>query len=374
MFDIVVVGGNLSGSAAAIHAAEREGKVALIERNKEPHFPARCGEGTVDVVLEILPIDTDTISKNKITNIIINVETKKYSLHTKDHGIIIFDRHQTEKELLKKADQVGVELYLGRSMRDFNPPHTIVLNNKEQIKVRVILDASGIACQIGRRIGMDTKLATEDIGVCIQSRVKSNFDADTIQMWFHRPYAPFGYAWLFPIDEETANIGIGVMGGQQLDLQELLNDYIDDVIGGKYKILHTFRACVPLGPPLHRLVKDNVMVLGDAARLANPATGSGIGNALFSGSLAGIIATDFAKEKLPDLELYQHLMSNTIVRLDKIYRRRRRLTTDKKFIAGYNKAFFSLSIINRLFSTLLEKHVVKIFRKDISLIKKYQTS
>ena len=53
----------------------------------------------------------------------------------------------------------------------------------------------------------------KNVGVCVQSRVKGEFNSDAMKFWFHKPYAPFGYAWLFPINARLANIGIGIPGG-----------------------------------------------------------------------------------------------------------------------------------------------------------------
>jgi len=44
-----------------------------------------------------------------------------------------------------------------------------------------------------------------------------------MKLWFHKPYGPMGYAWLFPLNKNLANIGIGIMGGQKIDLKELLD-------------------------------------------------------------------------------------------------------------------------------------------------------
>ena len=143
--------------------------------------------------------------------------SKEYHITLNKHRVYIIDRNYAENYLLKEAEKKGVELKLGISMNGFNPPNDIILNNNKIIKGRVIIDASGIACQVGRQIGMGPKLLKQQIGVCIQSRVQGNFDNETLKIWFHKPYAPFGYAWFFPVNEKTANIGIGISGGQKID-------------------------------------------------------------------------------------------------------------------------------------------------------------
>lgn len=158
----------------------------------------------------------------------------------------------------------------------------------------MIIDASGIACIIGRKIGMDTLLKPRDVGICIQSRILSNFEEESIKIRYYKPFAPFGYSWIFPFSDELANIGIGIPGGQKIDLQKSLNEYISSV-AEDYEIKSTFRACVPV--PLKKLVAKNIMIVGDAARLALPLIGGGIGNALFLENWPGLSAPNTLEKK-----------------------------------------------------------------------------
>jgi digeranylgeranylglycerophospholipid reductase len=373
MFDVIVIGGNLAGASAAINAAEKGVNVALIERCKEPFFPAHCGEGIADVLGEFLELDKISCPKNEINLVQLNVSNSKdYFFKLKKHKIFIFDRNYVEKKLLEKARKKGVKLMLGVSMNDFKPPNDVILDDEEIISGRVIIDASGIACQVGRRLGLNTSLKPWDIGVCIQSRVESNFNNKIQKMWFHKPYAPFGYAWVFPINNKLANIGLGIPGGIQEDVDELLKNYINFTTNGDYIVLSTFRSCVPSGLPLQTLVKDNVMFAGDAARLTDPALGVGIPNAIFSGGLSGFIAAKYVLGELPSLEIYQTEMQYKISKLTRTYFNKSKLTTDQKYISAYKKAFTMLSIINKISPNFFQGHVAKIMRKDYAILEKYK--
>ncbi|MCK4365566.1 MAG: NAD(P)/FAD-dependent oxidoreductase [Thermoplasmatales archaeon] len=375
MFDVVVIGGNLAGATAAINAAEIGASAVLVERNKEPFSQAHCGEMLIDTEAELLNLDKIGCAKNEINTIKINISSKEKTFKLKTRRIIIFDRNFVEKRLLKEAEKSGVKLMLGIHMRDFKPPHEIILDNNEIIKGKIIIDASGIACQVGRRVGLDTKLKPKSIGVCIQSRVQSNFDANIIKSWFHKPYAPFGYAWLFPLNEKIANIGLGVPGGQKLDLAKLLKSYINDMTNGKYKINSTFRACVPSAPPMNRLIKDNVLITGDAARLAHPLSGGGIRNALFSGSLAGIIAAKYSLGEISSLEPYQDTMQTKILRLGKEYNFKCKISKNEDiFLRNFGMAISTICLIHRLFPNFLERLFTKFSERDKLILESYKES
>ena len=361
MFDVVVIGGNLAGANAAIKAAERGVSVALIERHKKPFFPAHCGEAMPSTWTELIDLDGIGCPKNEIKKIILNVSSpKEYSLKLKKHKALIFDRNFVENYLLKEAKKKGVELKLGIRMSGFNAPNDVILHNDKIIKGKIIIDASGISCQVGKHIGMNTKLLNKQIGVCIQSRVQGDFDNETLKIWFHKPYAPFGYAWFFPVNDKTANIGIGIPGGQKLDLSDLLKSYIKDVTGGNFKVTHNFRACVPLAPPMSRLVKDNVMIVGDAARLVNSEWGCGIGNALFSGSNAGMTAARYIQGEISSLESYQKLMRPRISVLQRAYKHRKKFEIEKKYVNTYRRNYSTINVANKILPGFLQDYISKI--------------
>jgi digeranylgeranylglycerophospholipid reductase len=369
MFDIIVVGGNLAGATAAINAAKTGANVALIEKNKEPLFPPRCGEATDEVTAEILKLDKIGCPKNQIKQITINVASKKeYNFKVKKHGIYIIDRNFVEKYLLKDAEQKGAEVIIGSRMTNFNPPNEIVLDNKKTLKGKIIIDATGMTCRIGKKIRDDTELKPSDIGVCIQSRVEGNFNPDVMKMWYDKPYAPFGYAWFFPKSEKLANIGLVGPGGQKLDLPYLLDKYIKNETKEKFKVIHTFRSSVPASKPLEPLTTDNIMFVGDAARFANPIFENGINNAVFSGSVAGIIAAKFIKGNISTLKIYEELMKHKVKRLKKDYYKKSRLKTEEEYIKTCRRGFSLLYSLNKVFPNILQNQLVKIVKKDKKIL------
>ncbi|MCK4902816.1 MAG: NAD(P)/FAD-dependent oxidoreductase, partial [Thermoplasmatales archaeon] len=340
--------------------------VALVERHKKPFFPAHCGEAMPNTWTEFIDLDSIGCPKNEIKRIILNVSSpKEYSLKLKKYKALIFDRNFVENYLLKEAKKKGVELKLGIRMSSFKPPNDVILSNKKNIKGKIIIDASGISCQVGKHIGLDTKLLNKQIGVCIQSRVQGDFDNETLKIWFHKPYAPFGYAWFFPVDDKTANIGIGIPGGQKVDLSNLLKNYIKDVTGGNFKVTHNFRACVPLAPPMSRLYKDNVMFVGDAARLVNSEWGCGIGTALFSGSSAGTTAAKFIQGELSSLEPYQESMKSRLKILERGYKHRVKYENESKYVNTYRRNYSIISSLNKVVPSFLQNYISKIILNRI---------
>ena len=189
-------------------------------------------------------------------------------------------------------------------------------------------------------------------------------------MWWSEPYAPFGYAWLFPINENYANIGLGIIGGQNLILENLLKKYIKTMINEKYKIIHTFQSCEPMAKPLENIVINNIMFVGDSARLVDPASGAGIHNAVFSGSLAGLTSSKYINGEIKSLDLYQKLMTQKINKIKKTYKNKSKLTTAKQYDKAFNKIFTSINILNKLIPNFYQNQITKLLYKDIKKVER----
>lgn len=373
-YDLVVVGGSLAGTAAVINALEKGATVALIERNPNPFDPPHCGEGIDVITASFIDLKKIDCHMNPITKIIINLTEKyEYSLDVGDQVLTIFDRNRLENELITKTRKEGADVILGSTVIDFDEKTNVIkTDNDENISGKIIIDASGIQCVIGKEVGLKTKIKGKDIGVCIQSRVRGSFDPKLVKIWFDEPFAPLGYAWLFPISKNQANIGLGIPGGMHRSLQPLLDAYIDREMGDDAQIESTFRSCVPLATPLQRVIKNKVMITGDAARVVNPFLGSGIANAIFSGCFAGIVAGDYVNGNIKSIDLYQQLMSEIITRLTKTYRRREKIFEKDRYVPAYHKALIAFSIANKINPNYFNRAVRKTIEKNISLIQSYK--
>lgn len=371
MFDIAIVGGNLAGGAAALKAIQDNTlSIALIERNKKPYTPPHCGEVIYDVEKDWLNLDKIKCKYNELDQVFIHVSNTDYQLKLKQYKPIIIDRYYFEKKLLEEAKRKHVELFLGTRVSDFKKPNTLILEDNNVIKAKIIIDASGISCIIGKKIGIDTSLKPKDIGICIQSLVKGNFEKNKMTIWFHKPYAPFGYGWVFPKSNKYGNIGIGIPGGYHNDLQFLLKCFIKDMVNDDYEIINTFRDCVPCAKPLATLVKENVMITGDAARLVDAPTGAGINNALFSGSLAGHISSNYIAGKIVSIELYEKLLTKKVKILNRSYRGKdNALVNDKIFLKKYNRSNFLLSHIHKLAPGFSEGLIARRLKKDQEILR-----
>ncbi len=105
-----------------------------------------------------------------------------------------------------------------------------------------------------------------------------------------------GYLWLFPLPDGLTNAGLGmrsdILSRRRVNLKAVFEKAIAHHpelalrFGSASAVSGVEAWTLPLGPPKGRLSGDRVILAGDAARLVDPFTGEGIGNALWSGRAA----------------------------------------------------------------------------------------
>jgi flavin-dependent dehydrogenase len=116
-----------------------------------------------------------------------------------------------------------------------------------------------------------------------------------------------GYFWVFPLSEDTANVGFGMLtrsiAQQRINLKEALYAFIQasPELGARFaqstQIGKLEGFGLALGSRRVPMSGDHFLLIGDAASLIDPASGEGISNAIVSGKVAAeTIVVAFEKQ------------------------------------------------------------------------------
>lgn len=108
------------------------------------------------------------------------------------------------------------------------------------------------------------------------------------------------YGWIFPTGPSTANVGIGVWGGERdsKELRPLLDKFVTQNPFARQRLAGAKEVTPLRGWPLDlgnnagRCSRAGLLVIGDAASFVDPITGEGIGTALVSAELAAATALE----------------------------------------------------------------------------------
>lgn len=310
--DIVVVGGGPGGSMAAKFCAQGGLETIMIEKKAEIGAPLRCAEGVSKKWLEEVGIEPDPawISADMAGAVIRSPSGYTFKLDESKAGNevgYVLERHLFDKSLANDAAAAGAQIMLRTSCTDVIRENGKIVGIKarsmgEEIEIRAkaIVAADGFESQVGRWAGIDTGLDLNNICSCMQYRM-TNIDVDPEYCEFiiGSSVAPGGYLWIFPKGDGRANVGIGVMGTKckKADAKLYLDKFIaTDSRFKKGQATEMMAGMVSTCPGLDCAVDDNVILVGDAARIIDPITGGGICHACRTGMYAGKVLIECAKK------------------------------------------------------------------------------
>ena len=296
-FDMVVVGGGPAGSMTALTAADRGLDVLVVERDPAIGAPVRCAEGVDHKgLLEFFDPDPRWIAATIDSYSLVAPDGTEVRMAIgNDSGFIlerlVFDRMIAEEAAGRGAAVLtGVEAISMSEMADGY--RTVHLKNHEtewDVRAKVVIAADGVESRVARWGGIKTHVTPHDMETCAQATCSGiDIDSHTFKMFFTMEFAPGGYGWVFPKGKNSANVGLGISGthtGKHIPF-ERLGAFLDHHFPGASVVSRTVGGVACSGG-IKETFTDGLLVVGDAAHMANPLTGGGIINALIAGRAAG---------------------------------------------------------------------------------------
>jgi len=300
-YDAIIVGGGPAGSVTARFAAESGAKVIILERKSEIGIPVLCGEGISQRIDKWGMLKGNRWIASKMDGAKIfspngTMVTLSKDIAGNETGYVVY-RDIFDKELARNATKAGSDLMLNAEVTGLikkNGKITGVNVKKfdEEIEIYsdIIVGADGVESKIGKWAGINTTLKTNDLETCAQYTITNiDYNSDYCEFYLGKKIAPGGYIWIFPKGEETFNVGIGVLASLSDSRlpHKLLNEFIKNHPKLKNgKPIRFLAGAVPVSKPIES-VKNNLLLVGDAARHSDSITGGGLTTALEGGKIAG---------------------------------------------------------------------------------------
>lgn len=335
-YDIVVVGAGPAGSMAARSAAKSGAKVLILDKRHELGVPVQCGEALNEEVLKELKVKPErrwVASRIKAAKLVspsgIPVVIEGGSVGKIGY---ILDRKIFDKHLALLAVEAGADIMVGtfvdglvRKNNKIEGVKARGVKGRIEVQADVIIAADGVMSRVARWAGVNTTLRPDEIESCAQFKMVGVDIESTSMMefYFGNKIAPGGYAWVFPKGGDTANVGLGVLPNRA---RRAPVDYLKDFIAmmPNLRKAHIFEmniGGVPVCGPIKKTVKDNVLIVGDAARQVNALTGGGIDSSMRAGNIAGKVAAeavasgDVSEKRLSEYDKrWRELMSKKLDR------------------------------------------------------------
>jgi digeranylgeranylglycerophospholipid reductase len=309
--DVLVIGAGPAGSSTAKHAALNGAEVILIDKKSEIGSPKRCAEGVSKEGLKKLGIEPNSRWVTKELSGVRLISPNGTDVWMKEDQVklpeagYILERKVFDKFMAMDAARAGATIMiktLARGMRKDYEGYIVScesMGEDFEIKAKIVVGADGPESRVGRWGGLKTAVKPKNMESGIQFEMVGleMEDPDVIEFYFGS-VAPGGYAWIFPKGDDIANVGLGIVSTvTDKSAYEHLVEFVKNCpatqnaqpvelnVGGD-----------PVGGMTKNLVKDSLMIVGDAAGHVNPLTGGGIITALEAGMYAGEVAAAAVKE------------------------------------------------------------------------------
>jgi len=347
-YDVIVVGGGVSGLSAALSASLNGAETLVVDRKKQIGIPVRCGEffPAQNEANDILPnsnsfksfysmMPTDAVSNRTKSIRVFSPHNRKYEFPFDGW---VLRREVFERAIAEKAEETGANIKISTHVESIEKTHNRMKilahgsDGKTFMEAKLVIGADGFPSRVVQREQFKSYLRDENLALCVQLTAHgAKVDEEVVEMYLGKKYAPGGYAWVIPKGNGEVNVGVGARLSC-LKRGKSIVDYLtaftkEHPIVSKY--LHGVRfspligKTLPVGGITPYLCGRGILLVGDAAGLVIATNGSGIPTALASGYIAGEVAARHIKEGC-ELSIYADALKREVgqsVKRGYLYRR-----------------------------------------------------
>jgi len=306
MYDLVIIGGGPSGSAAGRLAGNTGLRALLIEKENFPRYKP-CGGAFSEQAMSYIDFDIPQhICERNVFGARVHFgnnfveKFKEYRIAT------LVTRSVLDDYLLGKAKETGIEIRMGEKVVSFkeDTEYVEVYTDKGSYKASFVILAEGAQGNLKNRIRK--KDGKNEYGICIVTEIEEEnekidkYICNSIDIYFG--IVKRGYGWIFP-HEKYFSVGIGGLASDFINPRKAMIDFLNlHGFTGKYKLKAHL---VPVGGIERRTLSSRVVLSGDAAGFVDSFYGEGIAYAIRSGQIAVEVISRILKNGTGSLSDYE---------------------------------------------------------------------
>ena len=334
-WDAVVVGAGPAGSSAAFHLARRGRRVLMLERRRFPRDKS-CGDGLTRPAIAALAdmgvLDelADERTVRGVRAVLRDRAARDFEYPVGTIGMVV-PRRRLDDVLRRRAVTAGASLIERADVQALLTDGGTVRGVRVamdgaswEVVAPVVVIANGASTWLAERAGV---VPRSDVGLGVAIRGYYDDVADVADLLeIHAPLIDPGnreilpsYAWIFPVGETSANVGVGVFErAPHTNVRRLMDRFVAELVGSG-RLVEGRRHGAWRGAPLRfdfapaRCAAPGFVAVGDAAGMVSPFSGEGISYALESGRLAAEVIDHNlgdGRATCPALEDYALMLSD----------------------------------------------------------------
>ena len=308
MYDVIICGAGPSGSTCALAMGNSKLNIALIDKSSFPRDKI-CGDALAPYIPNVLntidPKYKEAFLQFKDKEVVNTLRVVAPNQQTIDllfpsEGAISMRTH-IDNFLFEHANALdNVTTYLNQTVQKITQTDEgiqITLQDQTTLKTKMIIGCDGANSVVAKHLTNNSvDLNHHSAAVRAYYKNVAGIPDKTFELHYLEDLMP-GYFWIFPLPDNHANVGLGMLSqtvsDQKLNLRKTLPQIIEQTPYLKERFAQaectsTVRGYgLPLGSRKVTISGKRFMLCGDAASLIDPLSGEGIGQAMISGRYAG---------------------------------------------------------------------------------------
>ncbi|HSI13176.1 MAG TPA: NAD(P)/FAD-dependent oxidoreductase [Chthoniobacter sp.] len=300
-YDVAIVGAGPAGSTCAAFCAQAGLRTLLLEKARFPRDKV-CGDCVNPAcwpVLDRLGVAERVRAQPharlaEVAFVSPRGRTLRIPLAASDLGEIAITRRLFDAVLLDRARELGAEVWEDAPLTALEKGWRLQTSRGE-FSTRYLIAADGRNSTVARILGLLPAATKDRIG--LQTHLPRPPEmSQRVAMHF----LPFGYCGMNDVGNDLFTLCLVAQPRHLPDLKSWAGDRFDIPADT------TWRTITPLSRAPISAVHENLLVIGDAARVVEPFTGEGIYYALASGELAArhLLASDLPGFAAAHAQLY----------------------------------------------------------------------
>jgi geranylgeranyl reductase family protein len=286
-YDVIIIGAGPAGATLAYELATRKIRALVIEKSTLPRYKC-CGGGLTVKAAKLAGIKINDLADDVISGAVITLKgNHPYYGDATTPIMYTVMRENFDHALVKRAQIAGADILQGVEVHtlQINDSNVRILTTKGEYRSEFLAGADGARSQIANAVGIinhsvyklgltcEVQVAREDLA---RWRTRIGIDLGRVRG---------GYGWIFP-KADHLSVGIACSIDRAKGLRHIFREYLSSLKFRRYIVTRWAAGLLPImvGPP--NVVRGRVILLGDAAGLADPLTGEGIFNAIMSAQLS----------------------------------------------------------------------------------------
>ncbi len=288
IYDVIIVGAGVAGATLGRELARRGMNVAILERAHLPRYKP-CAGGSPARTLRFFDFDVTPVVEKAIYGVAFSRRCEDRLAQRSARPLLYtVMRDRFDALLVEEAKAAGARVVEGQVVKqvEISGRSARVITTQDIWPARIVAGADGAFSAVARGLGL-----MRDASSSVAIEGEFNLPTSTLEAWddtiaLDLDTLPDSYGWLFP-KQEYFSIGVGGPRRQGRRLKTYHRAFLAARLGDVPRHPQRLTGHILLHrQPGMAIWREPVLLLGDAAGLADPWSGEGIYYAIRSAQLA----------------------------------------------------------------------------------------